>query len=705
MKHFLLARLVGVILLAPLPCLAQGMPSLQGYTGLLNTPDAFVIPEGCFDFLYSNQVDANLREPGRTADVDAFTFGMFPGTELGLRYTGIDGPGEPVVPGGPLVIEHLSGSLKVQVPFLPSWSPRIALGAEDVYGGRTKAIFRTEYGVLSQAYGPVCVSLGQGTGPARMKGTFGGAEWSLQPWLQVIGEYDTTDTNLGIRMATPPGALPWGLRLGMILKDSLDYQPRRFNLGVTLRIPLGMGPSNSRPSAVPRIAGPAVASAPSGSPASAPSSPLVLPSPPAFTPADVPLQSPPPSPQTAYPLVLAHVLTKLGFENVRTGFRDRCLVVEYENHRFNHNELDALGLIMGITVVGAPEGFERFLISIRKENIRVMEIEGPIAPFRAFFRSADPPGDDLTHALSVRHAESFRGSQDVTWSDEVENSGWLHSRLTLGPGLNTVIGAEVGPWNYILSLVPDLQTNLWPGAVLNYQWNIPLVWTRNYEPGAPFGSEGTQYSLERAWLSQVLPVAPGLMAQLGGGIYEEQTRGFMGDLLWSPGAGQHRFWLKAAEFQTSGQANQRVALGDYRYYFQPLNTFLEATAGRFYNGDRGGRFQVERYFNDTAVAVFYSHTQVQELGLSITLPLTPRRDMKPGYLQVKGTEAWNYGIRTEVQNGQNNFLMPSVALIPDTSVNLERSVYNNDRMSSIYLQGNLPRLREAYSLFRPLPSP
>ena len=65
-----------------------------------------------------------------------------------------------------------------------------------------------------------------------------------------------------------------------------------------------------------------------------------------------------------------------------------------------------------------------------------------------------------------------------------------------------------------------------------------------------------------------------------------------------------------------------------------------------------------------------------------------------------------YGMETVVRNPDGrNPLLPNEATIPDTTVTLERTFYNNDRLNEDYLKTNLTRLREAYQTWRPAPAP
>jgi hypothetical protein len=699
-----------LLLLTALPCLGQA-PSFQGYTGLLNTPDALVTPDGRVDWSYTNQADNHWRKGADWADNHILTIGMFPGLEGTLRVTEVHSPlGNP---------NDLSANIKVQIPFLPAWFPKVALGAQDFGGTHTTSYLRTRYGVMTQEAGPVRLSLGYGSGPARMKGLFGGAEWTTTPWLHLLGEYDTTDRNLGARLMTPPGLLPGGLSLGVLAKYSLDFQPHHVNVAVSLRVPLGGAPRRSAaPPAAPSQGGaretPPAAGAPEGSrPAQAPALPQPAPAavpapplPPAPSPAVPPptAASTPPVPAAAYPAGLAARLVDLGFENVRAGVRGRTLVLQYENNRYNHNELDALGLCLGSALAEIPADFDTFLVAIRRQDLRVLEVEGPVAAFRAFFRSGEAPDGILIRSLAVRQAEAFGSTEGVTWAGEVANRGWLHSRLTLAPGLSTVIATEIGRFNYRLSLKADYQASLWPGAVINYRWDIPVSWSEHYGKGGAFNTQGTGYTLDRIWFSQAVPIAPGLMAQVGGGNYDQEITGYMADLMWSPGSGRHRFWAKSATFQEDYQPGRKVLLGAYRYYFPALDTYVEATGGRFYNRDKGYRIDVKRFFEDTSITVSYTKTDYQTLSVAIALPLTPRRDMKPRWAMVRGSDRWSYGLHTVIRNPEGiNQLISGPAEVPSTTLNLERSFYNGDRLNEAYLRAHLLRLREAWLTWRPAP--
>jgi hypothetical protein len=152
-----------------------------------------------------------------------------------------------------------------------------------------------------------------------------------------------------------------------------------------------------------------------------------------------------------------------------------------------------------------------------------------------------------------------------------------------------------------------------------------------------------------------------------------------------------------------------VYLGSYRYLFAPLDLSLEATGGRFWGQDTGFSLELKRFFRDTAVSTYYKNTTTlegkhwQAAGIQFAFPLTPRKDLKIGPLQVRGTDEWAYAQETTLAIGgqkTNDVNRPSLAINPQPTPALYRSYYNRDRLSAAYVEQHLDRLREAWLQYR-----
>jgi hypothetical protein len=48
--------------------------------------------------------------------------------------------------------------------------------------------------------------------------------------------------------------------------------------------------------------------------------------------------------------------------------------VEYENRRYNRNELDALGLVMGLAALYTPPSVTHMRVIVNKVNVPVLEV-------------------------------------------------------------------------------------------------------------------------------------------------------------------------------------------------------------------------------------------------------------------------------------------------------------------------------------------
>ena len=91
--------------------------------------------------------------------------------------------------------------------------------------------------------------------------------------------------------------------------------------------------------------------------------------------------------------VLLDRLIKAGFVNVRVGLLGKTLVVEYENVRYNHNELDAVGVVAGITGQTAGTSAEQLRLVVKRKGLALLQIDAPHLPLRDWLE-----GSDLAHA-------------------------------------------------------------------------------------------------------------------------------------------------------------------------------------------------------------------------------------------------------------------------------------------------------------------
>jgi hypothetical protein len=688
--------------------------SLQGFSGILNTPTGHVQEKGTFDALYSNQKDrfSNMAMP-LWQDNYVFSVGMFSFAEIGGRLTNNMSLNQ----GG---IRDLSGNVKFSsAPFTTRYrfSPALAVGVQDFGGGSSN--FRTSYVAASaDPVGWLRLSTGYGHGPDRMKGAFGGMELRAHDWVTLLGEYDTTNTNVGARLTTP--ALRYFPARFTATFSSPMQRSQELAISVGMIIPLEFSKAKHDAAAPKTLWGaltakkvrqraPEPVSPPpvvQSRPADSAGTPMAVVTPPAaVTSAAEPCcqnNVVEPAPLEA----LRKRLIKAGFVNVRVGMQGKTLVVEYENIRYHHNELDAVGVVAGITVQTAATSAEQLRLVVKREGLALLQIEAPLLPLCDWLE-----GNDLTQAPVFTVTNKLVDTKGVGFVVGDDNPGRLKPSVMVYPSLTTLVGTEYGVFDYQLSIRPELQVPLWRGATGVARWDIPVAWSHNLDKGQVYAAYHTQAQMDRLMLFQTLPLAPGLVANLGGGEILDTTFGTLNELNWTLGGGMHRFGaIQSWGRDTGSNSTRNVELGSYRFFLARQDLAFEATGGRFWGQDTGVLLNMKRFFGDVSVSLYYKHSVTptdskvwQQGGIQFEIPLTPRRDMAARPVQIRGSEDWVYGQETVIATSatQNaNSIEPGLATVPDATQSLTQSFYDRERFNKDYILSHTERIKEGWRRFR-----
>lgn len=740
--------LLGVSLLLPVTVARAGefpaSMSLQGFTGIMNSPTANVQKEGTFGFWYAKQRDHAF--PYQHEDNYLFSVGLFSFLEAGGRVT---------VGLSPSANNDLSVQFKLTTaPFTPKdypWLPSLAFGMQDIGLGDNGRFFRSTYFVGTSEIDRLRLSLGYGLGPDRMDGMFGGVELKVFDWLHLLGEYGTNDKswgsgvstaigapdlNVGVRVVTPD-LFGYPVNLHSTLKSTVNNNPGTIDFTVGVQFSLGRdwhGKATSViPSSIPAAAEPQAAAVAARQPlkagenvitatapaASATATGRILNSPvkagPEEVPAGVVAED---RTRTETLRLLRDKLVADGFMNVRVGSNGTdLLVVEYENARYNQSQLDALGVVLGMVVKYVPDEFRTARLVLKTQNIRMLQVTVPTGVLGSFFRGTGT-SDSLRDFVAVSYA--IDASEGVDFVEEGSFASWFRSRLTLAPRLKTFVATEAAGLDYLLAFVPGLTVDLWKGAVLNTTANIPVVWSSGFDAdGAPFRGFRNDPQLENLMLYQAIRPRHDFMVSLSGGMVANDVYGTINEAYWYSQDGNHRLGFLQGYGKDNSQLNRtgfydngimkysdnsvRTAyLGSYRYAYAPLDASLTVTGGSFWDNDTGIRTDLSRTFGDTSVSIFYkiSRTAYDENyqvgGIQVAFPLTPRQGMKPYPVQVKGTDEWSYRLQTvtDSPNGANSVYVSIADNPPATSV--IQTYYDRDRLTPEYVRNHLLRVRDAY---------
>lgn len=676
--------------------------SLQGFSGILNTPTGYVQEIGTLEALYNNHEDLFGQKRPKSQDNYLFSVGFFNFAEIGGRLTEAEGIARDLSANAKLS----TAPLTAQLPFKPA----IAFGIQDLGGG--SSFFNSTYLAASADPLPwLRLSAGYGWGPDRMEGTFGGVEIQAHDWVSLLGEYDTEETNVGLRMESPP--LPYlPARITFMAKTALSG-PSNNTLAFGLTFPLDMKKAMAETRSSPqtqarqsqrthRDSNQAKLSTSSADPSAA--QPHVEGPDTALTAAPSGKKSGATQRKTGLSSIRAR-LVDAGFANLRVGIlNDTVLVIEYENLRFSHNELDAIGVVSGIASAEKIDGIDELDLVVKRKGLRMLLVKASYQEMRAWLE------DPQAAAPLIRVENDTSPAEQARFITEDSNSDWLHPSLILAPDIRTFVGTEAGVFDYQLSIKPELQVTTWKGGVLNARGDIPVSHSSNLDDGQPLAYARTNTRMDRLMLFQGISLAPTLIANLGAGMILHDVNGTLNELVWSPGQGTHRVrFAQAYAHDSDRDKDLDVWLGSYRMYIAALDLHLEATGGKFWGQDTGGLLTLKRFFGDTAISLYYKNTETEEnrrweaAGIRISFPLTPRRDMKRAPVQLRGNEDWNYSQETVLaENGQatNDIVSSTLAIDPLPSPSVFRSYLNRDRLNAYYIQVHEQRLKEAWNHYR-----
>ncbi|EOX3943181.1 YjbH domain-containing protein [Vibrio alginolyticus] len=660
------------------------LPSNQSFTGLTFTPNAQSLNYGYFSFTYAQGL------PFRTAvqDLDSlkFSFGMFDGLEAHGRIVTDDYTSNCFYDCGDT--RDLSMSFKYQVPhFWGSENLDFALGIQDLGGSANQ--FSTKYAVADYSFdfAPVRISAGYGLsdiGLGVMDGPFGGIEYQPLSFLQVSGEYDAVEFNSSVKLFTPQGTLPYDVTASLSYQLYSGHNTDEQNIwNAALSVPLVTGYTRSRDYSRNNLTLMEKLSLEQNKAKEASISALVS------------------------------ALRNEGFVNIQIGLLNQTTVVALENRRYNHNQVDGLGVAMGIIsshlgqnavseVGGDSERIELFMLANQKP---VVSVQANSTCYQSFINGSAACEDikfttrDLAEKLEL-----------VNWKTERVNSGALDSQLVFSPMVRHAVATEFGVYDYSFAMSSNLYTYLWSGAAVDVRHILPLAETDDYEKWGYFEDSAYENDIERAMLHQFfrLPYVD-IANQVSIGLAKTDYIGARSESTWFSQSGAHALSLEMSYFQHVDEKDEngyetldrQTSLARYTFSMPEWDWQFNATAGEFWRGDVGAKLTTSHWFEDIEVSATYQVTKYKDtdeeqfVAVSVKLPLTPWRDISPGLLQVRGNEAYDFNVMTRVGNDVN-FLSDGQGdeLIMDNS--MLRRYFNRGRYGSDYFEENKIRLRNAY---------
>ncbi len=674
--------------------------SLQGFTGIMNIPTANVQKEGTMALWYANQKES--LKGVQNKENYLFSVGFFSLLEGGGR----------VAQG----YKDLSAQFKVTTaPFTPKsypWLPSLAFGTQDLGGGAHH--FRSTYLVATEELSRIRVSLGYGTGPDRMDGLFGGGELKALDWLYLLGEYDTRNTNAGIRVVSPE-LFGYPVNIQSTVKSAVNNHPGNIDFSVGFQFALGQdrhrrsvtpaddahatvtGESATGAGTLPLKAG--VEAVAAVSPEASSENPELLPLKAGTAAIGVGADRVVVS-RTEALSAFRDKLVADGFVDVRVGSSGTdLLVVEYENDRYTQSQLDGMGVVLGMVVKYLPLEFKTIRLVLKVRKIKMLQVTLPRGNLDSFFRDA---GTSETFADLVAVSYGIDGNNGVEFVEEGSFAGRFRSRLTLAPRLKTFVATDVRTLDYLLSFAPSLAVDLWKGGVLNATADIPVSWSKGFNDDESFRGYRNDPRLDSVMLFQALKPRPDFMISLSAGMISKDVYGTVNEAYWYSREGNHRLGFQQGFGKDNTyNFNHTAYLGSYRYTYTPLDSSLTLTGGSFWDNDKGVRADLTRSWGDTTFSLFYKASRTvnaesyQIGGIQVAFPLTLRQGMKPYPVQVKGDDDWSYRLQTVTKSptGANSVFVSIGETPPVTPVS--QNYYDRDRLTPEYVKAHLLRVRDA----------
>jgi len=661
--------------------------SLQGFTGLINTPNAQVIDEGTTVFSFSNQFNNHLRNydytlPSVSEEDYMVGIGFLPNLEIVARLSEVDAFTPQRAKDIGFELRDLGANIKLKLPFKHKYLPDIAFGLQDP--GSESSYYANAYGVMDKKIGFIRASLGYGKSgdnkvAKRMDGIFGGVEVEMLNWASLLAEHDGKENHVALRLSLPK---TWSHTFNIHTTIAQNITESATSIAVNLSIPLNSPQKRVLPIAKQEKK-------------------KSLHTQPKET---NPLLSQKPSPQKLSPsqiqgslLRIQEQLKLIGFENIQIGKIKKTLYIKCENSIFDHNDLDALGVLLGIITQNSVKN-QTYILTLLKNNLQILTVAGHTQYFRAYLQK-DSPSNRVALIHDLKFYRTFDES-NVSFLGDKTNSSFFKPRLELSPGLITTIGTEVGLFDYATSLRAKAYTTLYNGLTLSSLYEIPLNHSSNFDNDKTYGilyKDRLKNRLVNTLLNQTLHYGSFLNTTSIGRL-QENYNGILNHTNLTTTSGEHGFNLRIGEFthKDNDQDQRNIYLGSYRYFYAPLDLSTEVMYGQFWNQDKGEMIQFKRFFGDTSVSFYLKNTVETYAGFEFTLPLTWQKSPNSILGQIKGRKDFTYGIRTVVKSPKDaNYINPGGAIIPRSDLELTTHYLNRDRLNSAYITTHLDRLRES----------
>lgn len=173
-------------------------------------------------------------------------------------------------------------------------------------------------------------------------------------------------------------------------------------------------------------------------------------------------------------------IAALGFDSVWVGERDKDLVVTFENNVFNRNDIDALGVVLGLINACVLEAYdyEHVILGLNNLDTPVMNIKLTTAHLSDFYADMARLQFESLPLTPVFH----RG--DVRVGGVTHPYWW--PQVSIAPKLRKFMATEIGMYDYALALNTHIRMPLFSGTELSLDHELPISESDALHQAKPF---------------------------------------------------------------------------------------------------------------------------------------------------------------------------------------------------------------------------
>ena len=645
--------------------------AFPGFTGVLRTPTAKVAPKGEYNYQFNNYNDVGTADDKTYNHV--FTVGIGSNFELGGRLTDWYNNDRVEVSGGyarsgrdgQLIGKRdLSGNFKFQFPSLGPVLPELAVGMTDFAGLAVN--FKTAYGVATKQLGKFQFSVGYAKNSSSrykhnrvLSGAFANAKVDLTPNFSLMTDYASKDISAGLRYKVNAFNKVSVSLQGLVHRENNKWENI---VGLSLSLPLSMGKDKTLK-------------------------------------------------ETKHFALIKEnrntnkflaKMRELGFSNVKLGKSAHTNIIVFENHLFNHSYIDPFAIVFANAY--RYLGNDSYLTAVMlKQQVPLFAVKMNMQDYAEFIRSKTT-SDKLKNSTKAFYVSS-NYLKNVNWVSNLSTQKRSPVTIEIRPELTTNIGTEYGLFDYSLGVTTKLDIPLTKGINIVASAMLPVSNTNNYNNGKVYGLRRLGSKVNQVAIQKFMKPTTSLSLLSGFGYASIGYDGFIAGeavALWQPGTGGNQVSARLTHMKSNEKKveDETMALVSYkRNWDDKYNTSAGITYGQFYNKDRGVTAAVSRYFGDTELSVYMKGLAKDDLsgGMSISLPLTPRKDKKLGNMIVKGSPSFGYGLETTIKDPVHptqNRLRYDMLVAPGFENNLN-GFYDRLRITPANFLNNLDRLKES----------